>query len=233
MRKSTADIVGELIAQLTFTEEILECNVVAEGLELKICDTHGLTDRSLIVIDGQDVIVEDVIDCETILIPGTSCPTATEITIPAPRFIHGTIKAVSDELLQIKSNREKFQIVYLYEVLQETRNRNPEDVIGREADLIMFFITVARGKGELTDDKYREYIQPMDNLCEDFVDLLEESPIIGSIEEENYTIIPHTIAGFYDRLGHIKDFFNEKYSGVEFRISLPIEKNGCKECKHN
>jgi len=230
--KSTAKIVGELVAQLTFTEEILECIVVTDGVELTLCSTHGLVDKSLIKIGGNDVIVTDVLEDGKILIPGTACPTETEIEIPAPTYLHGTIKAISDELTQIKDSRVRFQLVYLYEVLKEKRNRNPEINLGRQSELIMFFITSAKGKEELTRDKYREYIDPMDNLCEDFVDLLENSPIIGSIEETDYTIIPHTIAGFYDRLGHVNNFFNEEYSGVEFRISLPIDKNGCLECKH-
>jgi hypothetical protein len=60
---------------------------------------------------------------------------------------------------------------------------------------------------------------------------LQETAIIGDFEEEEYTIIPHAKAGFYDKLGHVKNLFSMELSGVELRISLPINKNGCLECK--
>jgi hypothetical protein len=176
--------------------------------------------------------VIDVIDGEKIIISGTTCPVETEITISAPFYIHGTIKATSSELTTIKDSRKRFQIVYLYEVLREKRNRNPSINLGRRVDLIMFFLTTPEEKDQLTNTKYTEYIDPMTTSAEDFVDLLEESSIIGSIEEDEYTIIPHSIAGFHDRLGHTKNFFNDNYSGVELRISLPIDKAACIECKH-
>ncbi len=72
----------------------------------------------------------------------------------------------------------------------------------------------------------------MTQLAEDFVDLLESSSIIGDIEEEEYTIISQSKAGFYDRVGHVKNLFSMELSGIEFRISLPINKNGCEDCKH-
>jgi hypothetical protein len=117
-------------------------------------------------------------------------------------------------------------------VLREKRNRDESINLGRRVELIMFFLTTPKNKGELTNDKYREYIDPMDNLAEDFVSLIQESGLIGDIEDEEYTIVPHSIAGFHDRLGHTKNFFNDNYSGIELRISLPINKEACIECKH-
>ena len=229
MKKATVNIIKELVSLLTFTEEIHGCNVVSNGVELTVCNTHGLVDNGTIVIGVTEVKVIDVIGTTKIIIPGTSCPVETEITIPAPNYLHGTIKATSDELTQIKQSSKRSQLVYLYEVLQEKRNRNPTINVGRRVDVIMFFLTAAKGGAELTSEKYDNYIDPMTNLAEDFVTKLEESSIVGDIEDEEYTIIPHTIAGFYDRLGHVKNLFNEEYSGVEFRISLPINK-GCESC---
>jgi hypothetical protein len=233
MKKATVNIVRDLVKELVFVEEIIACEVLVNNqVKLTVCDTHGLVDNGLIIIGGQEVKVVDVIDGEFIIISGTSCPIETELTIPAPFYLHGTIKASSEELTLIKSNRERFQIVYLYEVLREKRNRDESINLGRRVELIMFFLTTPKNKGELTNDKYREYIDPMDNLAEDFVSLIQESGLIGDIEDEEYTIVPHSIAGFHDRLGHTKNFFNDNYSGIELRISLPINKEACIECKH-
>ena len=233
MKKATVNIVRDLVKELVFVEEIIACEVLVNNqVKLTVCDTHGLVDNGLIIIGGQEVKVVDVIDGEFIIISGTSCPIETELTIPAPFYLHGTIKASSEELTLIKSNRERFQIVYLYEVLREKRNRDESINLGRRVELIMFFLTTPKNKGELTNDKYREYIDPMDNLADDFVSLIQDSGLIGDIEDDEYTIVPHSIAGFHDRLGHTKNFFNDNYSGIELRISLPINKEACIECKH-
>jgi len=233
MEKATVNIVRDLVSQLTFVEQILACEVLINNqVQLTVCNTHGLVDGSIILLGAVEVLVIDVIDGDKIIIAGTSCPLETELTIPAPTYLHGTIKATNEELGLIKNNRTTFQIVYLFEVLSERGNRNPTINLGRRAELIMFFLTTPKGKTELTPTKYEEYIDPMNTLKEDFIDLIEESSIIGSIEEDEWTTFPHSIAGFHDRLGHIKDFFNESYSGVELRISLPIDKKGCTECKH-
>lgn len=233
MEKATVNIVRDLVSELIFVEEILSCDILpGNQIQLTVCSTHGLVDKSLILIGGVETKVVDVVDGTTIILNGTACPLETEITIPAPFYLHGTIKATSEELTLIKDDRSKFQIVYLYEVLREKRNRNPTLNLGRRVDLIMFFLTTPFENGEMTSKRYEDYIDPMDTLTEDFVDLLESSSIIGSIEEDEYTIIPHTIAGFHDRLGHTKNFFNEPYSGVELRISLPIDKKACIDCEH-
>ena len=91
------------------------CDVLPDNkLQLTVCDTHGLVDNGIIIIGTTVVSVIDVIDGEKIIISGAICPIETEITIPAAKYLHGTIKATSYELTLIKSSRERFQIVYLY-----------------------------------------------------------------------------------------------------------------------
>ena len=232
MKKATVNIIKDLVGQLTFVETIKSCEVLPnEQLKLIVCNTHGLVDSGLILIAGLPILVLDVVNGVEIIISGDTCPIEKELTILAPTYIHGTVKAANSELTQISDNRKRFQIVYLYEVLQETRNRNPVNTLGRQVEIVMFFLTAAKMEGELTQNKYTEYINPMDNLAEDFIDLLERSSIVGSIEESNYTIIPHSIAGFYDRIGHVKNLFADDYSGVELRMSLPLLKEGCIDCK--
>ena len=231
MSKPTVDIIGELVSQLTFTEIIRDCSVNDGEITLTVCSTHGLVNKGIILIGGQPVKVKRVEEGTRIIIAGTSCPVETEIVIPAPNYFHGTIKAADSEISQIKSGGKKTPMVYLYEVLRERRNRNPAINLGRRVELVMFFLEDDVYDGDLTEDRYDKYIEPMTTLCEDFVDLLLKSEIIEDIEEEEYDIIPHAKAGFYDRVGHVKNLFSTQLSGVEFRISLPISKDGCIDCK--
>ena len=226
MKKAVVNIVKDLVSELTFNETINSCEVVDSRLELTVANTHGLVVNGKITI-GDDTYTALKVEDNTITVSGNSCPSDLYLTILPPTYIHGTVKAASSELTQIKKSYSRFQIVYLYEVIQETRNRNPALSLDRSVEVVMFFLTSAKMKGELTDDKYSEYINQMDSLAEDFISVLESSPLIGSIDEDDYTIIPHSIAGFYDRIGHVKNLFNESYSGVELRVKLPINKSTC------
>ncbi len=233
MKKLTVDIIKDLVALLTFTEEILACVVDVPNNEvtLTVCSTHGVVSKGCILIGGNDVKVIRVIGSTQLVISGAACPPETEIVIPAPNYYYGTLIATDEELSDVKKSKLKTPMVYFYQVSRERRNRNPAINLGRRADIVLFFLEDDARKGLLTEDRYKEYIGPMDNLVEDFVDLLENDPIIGDIESEDYTLINHSKAGFHDRVGHLKNLFSTELSGIEFRISLPINKNGCIECE--
>ena len=232
MNKATVDIIKDLVKLLEFTEPILSCSVLDGEVFIVVCSTHGVVDKGTIEIGGVPTKVLRVINGNTFVISGTSCPLETEVFIPKPNYFHGTVKATDSELNQIEDSRKITTLVYLFEVLQEVKTRNPEATIGRTVDLVMFFLEDDFVGGDLTEDRYIKYINAMNRLAEDFVDLLETSNIIGSIEEQNYVTIPHAKAGFYDRLGHVKNLFSKNnFSGVELRITLPILKGGCIECK--
>ena len=231
MNKSTVDIVRDLVKLLEFTEPILSCSVLNGEIFIGVCSTHGIVDLGTIEIGGVPTKVLRVENGNTFIISGNSCPIETEVFIPAPNYFHGTVKATDSEIEQTSDSRKVTTLVYLYEVLQEVKTRNPQATIGRTVDLVMFFLEDDLVDGDLTEDRYRKYINAMNRLAEDFIDLLESSEIIGSIEEQNYTTIPHAKAGFYDRVGHVKNLFSKNLSGVELRINLPILKGGCIECK--
>jgi len=231
MMKPTVDIVKDLVSQLTFTEKIISCVVVNGEVFITVCSTHGLVNKGIFFIGGVETKILRVIDGNTIVITGNACPVETEIFIPAPNYFHGTVKASDSQLTNITQGRKKTPMVYLYEVLKEVKTRNPEAVVFREVDIILFFLEDDLVKGDLTEDRYVKYISPMNTLAEDFVTLLEQSPIIASIEEDNYTTTPHAKAGYYDKLGHVKNIFSMELSGVELRIKLPIKRIGCEDCK--
>ena len=231
MMKPTYEIVKDLVSLLTFNEMIISCSVLNGEVIIVVCSTHGLVNKGFIIIGGQKIEVSRVENGNTIVYPGNACPIETEITIPAPNFFNGTVKAADAEISTVNDEYEITPLVYLYEVLQEVKTRNPEAVVVRTVDLIMFFLEDDLYGGDLTEDRYSKYINPMNTLAEDFVTLIEGSSIIGSIEEQNYITIPHAKAGFYDRLGHVKNIFSKELSGVELRITLPIKRIGCEDCK--
>ena len=231
--KPTVDIIEDFVKSMTYTESIESCNVVDGEVFITVCDTHGLVNLGLIEIDSVSTKVLRVEDSSVIVIKGTQCPVVNEIVIPAPNYYHGTLKATDSELSTVKDDRLKTPMVYVFEVLQEKRNKNPQLSLGRSVDLIIFFLEDDEVGGQLTDDRYQDYIVPMTNSAEDLIDKFIESPLIAqSVEDDEYIIIPHTKAGFYDREGHVKNIFSMPLSGVEMRVTLPIEKEGCLECKN-
>lgn len=227
MREPVVDIVDRLISGLVFSEPILKCVVLGDEVEITVKDTHRLVSGSTFTVGGDEFVVKKIVDSSKILIDGNTCLVG-DVVIGAPNYFHGTVKATTQELDLIKSNKNKVPMGYLFEVLREKRNRNPEDVIDRRADLIIFFLEDADYKRWLTDDYYSDAIIAMDNLAEDFIDTISDSSEIGCIERDDYMIIPHAKYGYIDKNGHTKNLFNMQLAGVELRVTLPIKSKECK-----
>jgi hypothetical protein len=155
------------------------------------------------------------------------------LEIPAPNYWHGTVTQTNVELNQENDDRKKTPLVYLYEVLKDRRSRNEELSPNRFVDIAIFFMEDANFKDWLTDDHYKNVIQAMDNLAEDFIIFVGTSKLTGFSEIENYDIIPHAKFGYYDANGHKKNLFDFNLSGVELRMTLPLNEEECKKCVTN
>lgn len=230
MRTPAYKIIESIVALQTYSEEILSCVVVGNDHIITVCDTHHLVEGSIVTINGNPVTVQKVENSTTLTFSGNACPIATEIVIAAPNFFSGTVKATESELSTIIDGRKKTTMIYLFQVLKEKRNRNPESVLDRKVQLRMFFVEDDARNGLLTDEKYTDYINAMDNCAEDFITRCEESVLIESFEDEDYDIIPHSELGYYDENGHKKNLFSMPLSGIELLIKLPFSKEACKTC---
>lgn len=230
MKTPAYKIIESIVALQAYSEPILSCVVNGNEFVITLCNTHHLVDLSIVEIGGSPYTVKKVENGTTLTFNGTSCPVATTVEISAPNFFSGTVKAIESELSTIRDGRKKTTMVYLFQVLKETRSRNPASALDRTVQLRMFFMEDDAVKGLITDERYTNYINAMDNCAEDFIDLCESSPLIGPIEENDYTIIPHAKFGYYNENGHRKNLFSMPLSGIELMINVPLNKEACKTC---
>ena len=125
------------------------------------------------------------------------------------------------ELDKKQFDTEKFPMVYLLEIINDNFNNLPQDKIDRVSDFRLFFLTNTDEENWLTADHYTFAIKPMRNMLYQFIDDLNNNE---NIEEfSNFTAINHAKFGVYSTdKGHTRRILNDKTSGVEVRLNLPI-----------
>jgi len=225
MRKETVDIIGELLGQVDLTVKIDECIDNLDGTyTINTCDTKHLQECKTIHIEDRKYYIESLKYNESFVISGKVKPTATSFQAYPLVYFHGKAPEINAELDMIDDGDVKTPLVYLVEILQDRFYPNDE-LIERTVDLRMFFLTTADYDQWKTNDHYEKAIKPMRNLTYNFIETLEKSKIIGKFAEY-YDLINHAKFGiFILRKGATNRIFDDNYSGVEFKVRLPILKD--------
>jgi len=233
-RKETVDIVGDLVPLLDYTVDL---NAVVDNADgsytLYTCNTKYLRPCSIFTYDAVEYTVIDNLDTEDLdgkrfipnekfTVTGASLPAVGTITLDPMKYFHGTVIATANELTRKELDTDKFPMFYLLEIIRDNFNNNVEDRLDRETNIRLFALINTDEENWFTDDHYRLAIIPMRNMTYAFVDLLNDNENIGDID--NYTAINHARFGVYTAdKGHTKRIFNDKSSGVELVIDLPIK----------
>ena len=222
MRGHTVDIIETLINELDFTYTIKSNTNDGTDTTLVVSDTFH-SRKGLTVNDGStDYTIKSVDhDTKTIIISGV---VSGVITLQSPFYFHGVPYKVNDNLSKIRLTKNKLPLIYLYEIIREREIRDELSAIEREADIRLFFLDESKYAEWDTDQHYSLAITPMKNLVNLFLENLRDNNKIGLIEDS--TIINHANFGtFVTDQGHVSSFFNERTSGVELDITLPILKD--------
>lgn len=149
------------------------------------------------------------------------------ITFPSPtlHYKHGTVIDTNDELVKIDDSTNKFPLVYVNEPFTETFNRDPESAVDRTSPLRIFFLSNFDVQDWNTDDHYKQVIQSMNNLADEFITYFRTAAGYGIITTEQRT--NHVNLSVQRTLkGQETQVFDDYLSGVEIRFTLPI-KNNC------
>ena len=231
MIKETVDIVEELISQLDIVVKFK--SIVDNGdstYTIETCNTGYLFPCYDFQIDGIDYTVlneegKEFVFNEKFTIKGDVVPTATEITLDSLKYYHGTVIATKEELARKELSSNKFPMAFLLEVLKDDFNNIDDSRVDRNSELRLFFLSETDEDNWTTNEHYEFSIKPMRNLVYKFIAHLNESNLIGKIN--SYSAINHAKFGVYlsSKGGHTKRIFNDKLSGVELMIDLPILKS--------
>jgi len=237
MIKETVDIVEELISQLNIVVKFK--SIVDNGdstYTIETCNTGYLFPCYDFQIDGIDYTVlneegKEFVFNEKFTIKGDVVPTATETTLDSLKYYHGTVIATKEELARKELSSDKFPMAFLLEVLEDDFNNIDDSRVDRNSQLRLFFLSETDEDNWTTNEHYEFSIKPMRNLVYKFIAHLNESNLIGKIN--SYKAINHAKFGVYlsSKGGHTKRIFNDKLSGVELAIDLPILKSrACCSC---
>ena len=237
MIKETVDIVEELISQLDIIVKFKSIVDNGDGTyTIETCNTGYLFPCYEFEIAGVNYKVlneigKDFVFNERFTIKGNIVPTVTEITLDSLKYYHGTVIATKEELARKELSSDKFPMAFLLEILEDDFNNVFDAIVDRNSQLRLYFLSETDENNWNTNEHYEFSIKPMRNLLYKFIAHLNESVMIGDID--SYRAINHAKFGVYvpSKGGHTERIFNDKLSGVELRIDLPILKSGvCCPC---
>jgi hypothetical protein len=188
------------------------------------CNTKWLTLKSIFTYSGVDYTVMEIDPNVSMTIKGSAAPLAGTFDISAPFFFHGTIIATGEELHNINSTFDKFPMIFLHEVTEETFDNDEESSIDRTSDCSLYFMVDSNIQDWKTDLHYKYAIRPMRNLLFELIEVLNNNKGIG--EFDNYRVADHARWGVYiiDK-GHTKQIFKDNLSGTSLKINIPFLKN--------
>ena len=225
MRKQTVDIVNDLVSDLEIFFEIKDSSNYGLDYLLETDCTWWLSIGDTVEILGIDYKIVDMVMNVSITIEpanGGALPLPnTEFMIPAPTYIHGTLKMAQNEVDAITNKTLLVPFVYLFEVIRDRKNTDTESMIDRETDLRLFFLNSANTGDWLTDDHYINVINPMQQMVDLFIRLIEKNRLFtDNISYDCLPLINVSETGTQD-----ESVFDCNLSGIELRLSAEIRED--------
>jgi len=226
MSKQAADIIEDFINSISLEVQVLSSSDDGEQTTLELSEVYHLRaymtltvyalGYQVVSVTGTTVIVEGVIASPTLAV------------IPNPFFFHGTPQATNVLLGDINDFKQKSPLIYLYEKLRDEKIADPESLTARRVTVALFVLDNSLAEWT-TDEHYTEIINRLASYVGVLEDNIQEYPLFNAEEIDVFTRTPHANFGqFMDNKGYVNHIFDEVYSGIELRFTLPIKANlGC------
>lgn len=231
MRKETVDIIGDLIQDWKIPFKI---NKVTDNLNgtytLETCNTYYLQAHgkyNFLTLAGTKYQVTGVQNNTTVIIKGTIAPIVGSYKLDNPFYFNGTILQTNVELKDESDTSKKTPMIYLKRPFED-RFYKDDSALDREANITLFFLTYANFEAWRTADHDRHAIKPMRNLMYAFIEMLKRNSNIGIIQD--YVAIDRIKFGVTISNGVTKSYWDDKLSGVELSLTLPIKQGKICSC---
>ena len=221
--KQTVDIIGDLVAGLSQTTAITSITELDGVSTINTSATHWINKGSKVTIDGAIYDVLSVVYNQSFTIMATGL-VASEYTLAAPDYMHGTRNAVSGERdgMLTQLHKDKCPFVWLVEPYRERDYKDPLSNIARDSSLVLVFLDASDVSEWTTNKHYEEVITPMDNLKDTFFTSVYKSNLF--LDLEYIDTIRQVMFGVESPKGHDKGILNENLTGIECRFDLSIRK---------
>jgi len=197
---------------------------ISGGFSYKCNKTHYLKVGKIYEIEGNNYLIQSIKNnvVEFLFSGAHNIVLGSEFELIKPKFFHGTIYATNNEVQSIQNWRDKMPLVYLYEILTETRNRNKIEQTEVSANCRIFFLDSLQHGQLHTDTIYNSVIEYQDDILECFLDYLYNN---GQVKEiQTYEVTPLTHFGRITENGIENLFLTENLSGLELSINLEFKK---------
>lgn len=234
MRTQIVDIIGDFIDSISFAFPVQAALFDGVNTALSFEDTLYLRKGMHITATDEAeaerlTIISDVLADGDIVVKGDyTALLGTHVYFQRPAYVHGTPVKVNVELGTLK-NSEKTPLIYLYEVIRDRVIKNQDSPVDREPELALFYLDNSDPKW-LTETHYTEVIDRMRSLAE-YLEVKMDSYRLFISETIPYIdYFSHADFGrFVADKGHTNTIFDENFSGVEQRLTLPIKHSA--ECR--
>ena len=219
--QSIAEIIKTFIASCDLEQNVLNYADIPAGTEIEVYDTIHLRPSMTVKIDGS---THKVISVNGFKFTVAEKITPSMVVIPMPAFIHGTPIKVNGELGTLGDTAP---LIYLYEIINDKVNRDPNSSIARKADIAMFYLDNMDPRWT-TDGSYTVVLNRMRQL----VGYIEEKLLnYSQFESELITEFSHLehaeFGKFLSEKGHVSKVFDANFAGIEQRFTLQVKKSFC------
>jgi hypothetical protein len=137
-------------------------------------------------------------------------------------YLTGTRLAANQEWTMASSDlRNKLPLVWLLETINE-RFYGPGSPVERESELRIYFLNETNIAEFYTEDHRTNVVQPMTQLAQAFVSVIQNDPQFGTID--NYQIRTFSRFGVETQKGVVQNILDANLSGVELQITVPVYK---------
>jgi hypothetical protein len=232
-KKDAVLITEEIVAELPLVvnvRKVTDLLTVPPMYQLSTFDTLHLRPGKDIVIDGKNYRVEAFTQDANLIVSGKTAadtePPTGDFTVYAPHYVHGSPIITANKQQAKKLRADRIPFIWLYEILEEDRNTDPDNPFGLSYSARIFFMDESK-LNDFSPKHYVDIIRPMMKLAEEFVNVIKGDN--GKFNEvSEYKIIPHANFGkFTSDSGHTKQYFGENLSGVELKIDIEVERDAC------
>lgn len=217
--KLTVDIIDDFIQSLDLSGDVLSFSDDGTDTTLIVENTFHARTGMVLDVDGLPFTILSVVFATSITVSGLPA-VPFNYTVPLPFYFHGTPIATNNQISGA-NHVDKVPMIYLHEILKE-KDKDIFSAVKRDSDVRLFFLDSANFTDWSTDDHYSKLLLGLNALVDAFESQAKKSNLFF-LDETEFSRVNHVKWGtFQDSKGHIKNIFNEKLTGVELSLTLPL-----------
>lgn len=225
MNEITVDIFKAIVK--TLTPDLVVSSVINNGdgtFTLGTNCTWWLSINHYLTYLGNDYVITSFVLNQSITIKprsGTPVPVPGTQILPAPQFIHGTLKMANNDVDAQPDRTILCPFVYLFEVLRDEKNTDEESMIDRTTDTRLFFLHTVDSASWTTDDHYTNFVKPMKQMVDLFISKIKNSKLFTY----NLNYSETALINVSEKGNQEKGIFDCNLSGIELKLFAEIREN--------